>query len=168
TELEKEEIQIKAIALGRLQIVTNGKTQQLIERIARENGFELMKNPLEQLVEQTKIALIQYVRDLETSSESRNRSAFLSQKLHRDYSKISRTFSRLEGLTIEKYFINLKIERVKELIQLGQYNFTEIADKLDYSNVNHLSSQFKAETGMNLSNYKALKNKTRKPYHRIA
>ena len=71
-----------------------------------------------------------------------------------EYSKISKIFSLNESITIEKYFIKLKIEKVKELIQLQENNFTEISQLLDYSNVNHLSRLFKNETGMSLTEYK--------------
>ena len=71
-----------------------------------------------------------------------------------EYSKISKIFSFNESITIEKYFIKLKIEKVKELIQLQENNFTEISQLLDYSNVNHLSRLFKNETGMSLTEYK--------------
>ena len=94
-------------------------------------------------------------------------SDFLADKLQRDYSKISKVFSITEGITIEKYFIKLKIEKVKELIQTPEYNFTEISQMLDYSNVNHLSKQFKSETGMSLSDYKDGQKNFRNPLDKI-
>ena len=81
-------------------------------------------------------------------------SDLLMQKMNQDYSKISKVFSSTEGITIEKYFIKLKIEKVKELIQTQQPNFTEISQMLNYSHINHLSRQFKSETGMSLTDYK--------------
>jgi AraC-like DNA-binding protein len=87
--------------------------------------------------------------------------------MHQDYSKVSKVFSLTEGMTIEKYFIKLKIEKVKELIEAQEKNFTEISQFLDYSNINHLSKQFKIETGMSLTDYKLLQNKGRNPLDQI-
>ena len=75
--------------------------------------------------------------------------------MNQDYSKTSKIFSFTEGITIEKYFIKLKIEKVKELIQIDEMNFTEISQLLDYSHVNHLSRQFKSHTGLSLTQYKS-------------
>ena len=83
-----------------------------------------------------------------------NTSDYLVDLLHRDYKVLSKVFSRNENITIEKYFIKLKIEKVKELIQLGQYSFSDIAYMLDYSSVNHLSAQFKEIMGMSMTDYK--------------
>jgi len=80
---------------------------------------------------------------------------------------LSRIFSYTEKITVEKYFIKLKIEKVKELIQSKQYNFTQISQLLDYSNVNHLSKQFKAETGMSLTKYKTLNQNFRNSLDQI-
>jgi len=81
-------------------------------------------------------------------------SSYLSEETEYDYIRLSRIFSYTENTTVEKYFIKLKIEKVKELIQSNEFNFTEISRLLDYSNLNYLSKQFKNETGMSLSNYK--------------
>ena len=81
-------------------------------------------------------------------------SEHLAAELHRDYKMLSKIFSKKENITIEKYFIKLKIERVKELIQLQQLVFSDIAYLLDYSSVNHLSRQFKNVTGLSMTDYK--------------
>lgn len=78
----------------------------------------------------------------------------MSEELHRDYKNLSKLFSSMVKTTIEKYFIKLKIEKVKELIQLKQHSFSDIGHLLDYSSVNHLSRQFKKEVGMNMTDYK--------------
>ena len=97
----------------------------------------------------------------------KNLSVHLSSLMHRDYSKMSKVFSTTEGLTIEKYFIKLKIEKVKELIQMQRYNFTQISQLLDYNHINHLSRQFKNETGMSLSKYKSEQKNFRNPLDKI-
>lgn len=93
----------------------------------------------------------------------RNLSTYLEEKLNIDYSKMSKLFSFNEHITIEKYFIKLKIEKAKELVQTNQQNFTEIGQLLGYSSLTHLSHQFKTETGMSLSNYKANNRNFRRP-----
>ncbi len=98
---------------------------------------------------------------------NRKLSTDLEAKLNREYSKTSKLFSITEGVTIEKYFIKLKIEKVKELIQNQEFNFTEIGQILNYSNINHLSRQFKTETGMSLTIYKSQQINDRTSLDRI-
>ena len=89
-------------------------------------------------------------------------SDYLSQELHQDYSKLSNLFSNVEGISIEKYFIHLKIEKVKELIVYDELTLSEIAAVLNYSSVAHLSNQFKKVTGFSPSYFKKLKTIQRK------
>lgn len=164
SELLAADLDVSEIELGR--VVINGgneeETRNTVAKVAQANGFQLLENPEDYLVERTKIELINMLNHLPLDPD-RKLSELLSEKLQVNYSKISRTFSSKEELTLEKYFIKLKIERAKELIQDSQYNFTEIGYLLDYSNVNHLSRQFKNETGINLSEYKTEKGDDRKP-----
>jgi len=85
----------------------------------------------------------------------------------KSYSTLSKTFSKSEGITLEKYLINLKIEKVKELIQLNQLNFSEIAYGLNYKNSSHLAKQFKLVTGMSMTDYKNLQDWDRKTLDKI-
>jgi AraC-like DNA-binding protein len=87
--------------------------------------------------------------------------------LGKDYSSISKVFSQSEHITIEKYFLKLKLEKVKELIQDNSYSFSQIASMLDYSSINHLSGQFKQVTGLSMSEYKGLVQTDRKPLDKI-
>src|SRR5699024_10681523 len=104
--------------------------------------------------EQVKLELIKLFNDLPPNLEQ-NISSYLEEKLNTEYSKISKLFSLTEGITIEKYVIKLKIEKVKELIQNRALNFTQISQLLGYSHLNHLSRQFAKETGMSLTDYKS-------------
>ena len=90
-----------------------------------------------------------------------NFSDYLQDKLHYDYTYLANLFSETEGITIEHYIMNHKIERVKELIIYDELNLTEIAAKLHYSSVAHLSNQFKRITGLTPSFFKSLKDKKR-------
>ncbi len=89
-------------------------------------------------------------------------SDYLIENLHQDYSKLSNLFSYVEGISIEKYFINLKIEKVKELIVYDELSLSEIANFLNYSSVSHLSNQFKKVTGFSPSYFKKIKESKRK------
>ena len=95
-------------------------------------------------------------------------SDYLSNKLNHDYSHLSTLFSSVEGITVEKYFILQKIEHVKELLIFDELSLSEISYKLGYSNVQYLSTQFKKITGMNPSEFKALRNRTRTSIDKIS
>src|SRR5699024_3426485 len=116
----------------------------------KENGFELIENPEYQLTENIKVCLIDFLAHQETTSTL---SDYLKTQLHKDYTILSKTFKKIEGQTIEKYWIQLKIEKVKELIQMQRLSFSEIAYQLGYNSISHLSVQFKTITGMTMSNY---------------
>ncbi len=153
-EVKKLKIDLKHIDLG--SIVYEEKSNddfQKIKAALEENGFEVLLGQDEQLVEQIKIELIKLLQQLPLQLD-KTLSKFLELKMNLEYSKISRIFSSKEGITIEKYFIKLKIEKAKELIQLQENNFTQISQLLDYSNVNHFSKQFKSESGISLTTYK--------------
>ena len=153
-ELNDRNIEILQIELGRLRLnIDNDDEVGKLETILENNGFSLIGSTEEKLTEQVKVELIKALQELPLEIKKKL-SAYLSDKLGHEYSKISKVFSFTEGVTIEKYFIKLKIEKVKELVQAKELNFTEIAQLLDYSHINHLSGQFKSQTGMSLSNYK--------------
>ena len=96
-----------------------------------------------------------------------NYSAFISNKLHFDYTYLSNLFSEAEGTTIQQFIIIHKIERVKELLMYQELNITEISYKMQYSSVAHLSNQFKKVTGFTASHFQKLKDKKRSPIEAI-
>jgi YesN/AraC family two-component response regulator len=119
------------------------------------SGLELMDDIKSILVERIKKVIIELVYH----SEDRlpiNLSAYLSQQLHHNYTYMSNIFSEVQGHSIEKFLIEHKIKRVKELLFYNELNLTEIAYKMHYSSVAHLSSQFKKVTGHTASHYKQL------------
>jgi YesN/AraC family two-component response regulator len=129
----------------------------------KKYGFELIRGKNQQLIEQIKTLLIHYVQNLEAADNPENPSDYLAKKLHRDYSSLSTAFPKSEGITIEKYLIHLKIERVKEWLSYGELTLSEIAHKLNYSSVAYLSNQFKQITGMSVTDYKKARDFFRKP-----
>lgn len=167
-EITAQHLRVKSIELGKVTLYSTDRdfSASLLEPILEKNGFSLIKTPDLKLVELVKIEIVKLIHDLPLKLKE-NLSVYLSNKLAKDYSSISKVFSYIECTTIEKYFIKMKIEKVKELIQAGELNFTEISQLLDYSNVNHLSNQFKIETGMSMSEYKSLDVKVRNSLDQI-
>lgn len=166
-ELRIKNIELLKIELGRIKLnIQDSEDKETLVSILHKNGFLLIDSPEKQLVEQVKIELIKLLKNLPLDLK-RNLSAYLEEKINSEYSKISKLFSITEGITIEKYFIKLKIEKVKELIQNQEHNFTEIGQLLNYSTINHLSRQFKSETGMSLTSYKLQQKNYRTSLDRI-
>ena len=167
SEIEKLGIHLIEIELGRLRLdIKNDDDLEAFRTIIHDNGFELIKTTEDKITEQVKVELIKIMEDLPLDLNEKL-SVHLAEKLYQDYSKISKVFSFTEGITIEKYFIKLKIEKVKELIQDQERNFTEISQLLDYNHINHLSRQFKNETGMSLTDYKKEQQNFRNPLDQI-
>lgn len=153
-EFQNLNIVLKHIELG--TIVYQEKSADDFDRIKtvlEENDFEILLSQDQQLAEKIKIELIKLLQILPLQLD-KTLSKHLENRLNLEYSKVSKLFSVTENITVEKYFIKLKMEKVKELIQLQENNFTEISQLLDYSSVNHLSRQFKTETGMSLTGHK--------------
>jgi AraC-like DNA-binding protein len=130
------------------------------------SGLELMDDKKSMLIEKIKNVIIEMVHH-STEPIKINFSDYLSQKLNHDYTYLSNLFSEVQGTTIEQFIISHKTERIKELIIYGELNITEIAWKMNYSSVAHLSSQFKKVTGLSPSHFKQLKDKRRNPIEEI-
>ena len=120
-------------------------------------GFELISDRKSRLIETIKTRLIELLNSPEQLEELRL-SDYLGQNLHHDYSHLSSLFSSVEGITIEQYFIQQKIEKVKELLIYDEMTLTAIADRLAYSSVGHLSRQFKKVTGQTPTEFRKLRD----------
>ncbi len=129
-------------------------------------GFELMDDKRAVLIEKIKNVIMEMVHHTDEGIKI-NFSNFLSEKLNHDYTYLSNLFSEVQGTTIEQFIISHKIERIKELIIYGELNISEIAWKMNYSSVSHLSNQFKKVTGLSPSHFKQLKDKRRSPIEDI-
>lgn len=119
-----------------------------------DRGFELIRNRSDELVEEIKSQLINYLELLEKEDNPPKVSEYISRQLHHNYSYISNHFSKATGSTIEQYLIQLKIERVKELLTYEEHTLSEIAWMLNYSSVQYLSNQFKNITGETVSSFR--------------
>ena len=140
-------------------VPTEAQLAQLKTRL-EALGFELLDDQRQQMIERMKTAIIKLVHHHQ-GNKTLNLSVYLSQLLHRDYSALSKLFSEVTGLTIERYFIMQRIERVKELIRYDELTLTEIAYQMNYSSVGHLSSQFRSVTGMTPTQFRFLKTAQR-------
>ena len=129
-------------------------------------GFELMEDKHMILIERIKNIVIEMVHYSDDHLKY-NFSDYLSEKLNYDYTYLANLFSEMQGISIEHFIISHKIERVKELLFYNELNITEIAYKMNYSSVAHLSSQFKKVTGLTPSQFKRLKLKKRDPIESI-
>jgi YesN/AraC family two-component response regulator len=123
-------------------------------------GLELLEDKKNIMVEKIKTIIIELVHYNEDQIKT-NLSDYLSEKLNHNYTYLSNLFSEIKGTTIEKYYLTNKIERVKELLVYDELNLTEIAWKMHYSSVAHLSNQFKKMTGLTPSHFKNLRNRNR-------
>lgn len=162
--LEDNNLHVVAIGLGEVSVEENDAQipKDRLEWQLRDVGFELIYDKDEQLVALTKAALIELLKDIESGTVNLKLSVILAQRLGLSYQTISRTFSTITADTIEKYFLKLKIERVKELLSYNELTLSEIAWKLGYSSVQHLSTQFKSVTGLTVSQFKEAEETTRK------
>ncbi|MEJ5261211.1 MAG: AraC family transcriptional regulator [Ignavibacterium sp.] len=168
-ELEKLGYRVDSIILGEATIQSQDKFDfDLINKVLNENGFELIDSRQSRIIEKIKVIIIETIRDMaEGKLENISFTDLLQDKLNLSYQYLSTLFSSSEGTTIEKYIILQKIEKVKELIVYDELSLSEIAYRLGYSSVQHLSSQFKKITGLTPSHFKSIKNIKRNPLDKI-
>jgi AraC-like DNA-binding protein len=162
SELEKFGLNIITVHLGKVEILEESieNQKQELEKKFQLLGFELLDDKISKTVERIKNLIIDLVHNQNTILKI-NLSQYLSQDLSQDYNTMSHLFSDVEGITIEHYFIAQKIEKVKELLLYDEFSLSQIADKMQYSDIAHLSNQFKKVTGFTPTAFKNSKNKTR-------
>lgn len=167
-QLQKAGIPYTRISLGEVELESDPTAAQLhnLNTGLTAIGFELLDDKKEKLVEKVKNIIIALVHRQEEEN-NKKLSALLEEKLQVDYHYLSNLFSSTEGITIEKYTIRQRIERVKELLTYNELSLSEIANQMEYSSVQHLSQQFKKETGMTPSQFRELKDKFRKPLDKV-
>ncbi|MDO8316268.1 MAG: helix-turn-helix domain-containing protein [Flavobacterium sp.] len=163
TALEKIGIPILSMQLGEVELsrdLEENEKQTLAKKL-NALGFELLDDKISKTIERIKNLIIDLVH-YQNEKLKINLSTYLSEDLMQDYSTLSNLFSETEGSTIEHYFIAQKIERAKELLMYNELTLSEIAIQLNYSNVAHLSNQFKKVTGFTPTHFKKLKAAKRK------
>ena len=166
--LKELELHFIIVDLGEIEIMETLSATQREELKAAllDSGLELMDDKRAILIERIKTTIVEMVHHTEEGLKV-NFSTFLSEKLNHDYTYLANLFSEVQGTTIEQYIIAHKVEKIKELILYGELNITEIAWKMNYSSVAHLSNQFKKVTGLSPSHFKQLKEKSRSPIEDI-
>lgn len=148
------------VLMGEINFAEDKLADQDIERIREAIeplGFELVSNRKQAMIEHIKSALIELTHG-EQHLENIKLSDYIATRLKQDYQSLSHLFSSVEGVTIEKYYIQLKVERIKELLVYDELSQAEIAWRLGYSSPAHLSTQFKQVTGMTPGAFKKLKD----------
>jgi len=168
-ELTKLGYEVSKIDLGEALIKSSKKSSDIsgIRKVLVDNGFDLVDDKNSKLIEKIKVLIIEKIHHQNNNLEKFSFSKYLSNELGVNYSHISSIFSSCEGITIEKFIIKQKIEKVKELLTYDELTLSEISYMLGYSSVQHLSNQFRQITGLNPSYFKKLKEHKRKPLDKI-
>ena len=168
-QLEHLHFEVKDITLGKVDVSPEPDAHQLqdIASAFQILGFELIDKEKDQLVEQIKNKVIELVHYSDLNEINESLMHLIADRLDKDYAYLSRLFSDVEGITIEKYIIQQKIEKVKELLEYGELNLNEISYKMGYSSSAHLSAQFKTLTGLTPSKYKKSGSNRRNPLDKV-
>jgi AraC-like DNA-binding protein len=167
-ELRKLGLHFIVVDLGEVEIMEDLTAEQRdkLRDALQVSGLELMDDKRAVLIEKIKTVIIEMVHHSDEMIKV-NFSDYLSEKLKHDYTYMANLFSEIQGMTIAQFIISHKIERIKELIIYDELNITEIAWKMNYSSVAHLSNQFKKVTGLSPSHFKQLKERRRMPIDEI-
>ncbi|SHI90650.1 helix-turn-helix domain-containing protein [Flavobacterium terrae] len=163
SELEKLGLNVLSVELGEADIIDSldENRKKLIVKQLEKFGFEVIDDKKSRLIEQIKTIIIELVHHNKDGIKT-NLSDYISEKLSLDYNYVSNLFSEVEGVTVEKYYILQRIEKVKELLVYDELSLSEIAYQLNYSSVAYLSNQFKKITGFTPTYFKQLREKKRK------
>ena len=161
-ELKNLGLHYVIVNLGEVEVLEDitAKQREQLRAALLKSGLELMEDKKAMLIEKIKNIIVEMIH-YEEELPKVNFSEYLREKTDYDYTYLANLFSETEGVTIEHFIILHKIERVKELILYNELNLTEIARKLHYSSVAHLSNQFKKITGLTPSFFKSLRHKKR-------
>jgi AraC family transcriptional regulator len=162
-------VKVKKVELGKVETEESPEPQKINElREALEaEGFAIIDDQRIQLTEKIKKLVVELVHYSQLDEMTENLSEYLSRQLHKDYTYLSNLFSSTENTTIEQYFILQKIEKVKEWLVYDELTLSEIAFKLGYSSVAHLSAQFKKITGFTPSQFRKLKDHNRQSLDKV-
>lgn len=163
-ELEKFGLNPVAVSLGEAEVeeVLTDEDRSALNKVFQEFGFSIISDKKSRWIEKIKNLVIELVYS-EGMHPKPKLSEYISEKLHHDYSYLSKLFSEVEGMTVEKFLIIHKIERVKELLVYDELSLSQIATELDYSSVSHLSKQFKKVTGLTPTHFKQIRESKRSP-----
>jgi AraC-like DNA-binding protein len=161
--LSRVNLSYKKVILGEVELADDisEKEKEFLNDELKSLGFELIDNRASVLIEKIKKAVMKFISSSEAGKKE-NLSAFIASEVNYEYTYISGLFSSMEGTTIEHYYINQRIEKVKELLVYDELSLSEIADKTGFSSIHHISSQFKKVTGLTPSHFKKIGLEKRK------
>ncbi len=168
--LRTESIVFKRVLIGQVELIDKLSDAQKLTLVPRfeDIGFELIDNRCAALIEKIKQLVVQVARnEVETKREKVKLSEYISAFVNLEYTYISSLFSSVEGRTIENFFIEQRLEKVKELLTYDRLTLAQIAVDLNYSSVAHLSNQFKKSTGLTPSHFKVIGSERRKSLDHI-
>jgi len=168
-EFAKIGIDVEKIDLGKAIITFDPLriNQKSIAHLLQKNGFDLIIDREKITVEKIKLAVIELIHQLNNVDSIIRKTDYIVEKMGLSYQHLSKLFSKHEAITLEKYIILNKIERIKELIFQDEFTLSEIAFMMDYSSVQHLSSQFKKMTSITVSDYKTGHQKLKNPLDQL-
>ncbi|MBC7383246.1 MAG: helix-turn-helix transcriptional regulator [Bacteroidia bacterium] len=165
--LEKRSLHVQSVRLGKA-VFTGNIDYKLLDNDLKLIGFERIIDPEIILTETIRNTLFEFINNIEEHTENNsNLIKLVEHKTKITFRQANLVFIKHRNTTIEKYFILLKIEKVKALIEEGQLNFNEIAEKLEYKAYQHLAAQFKKNTSKTMSSFKKSNHKNRKPFDEI-
>ena len=143
------------VALGSVDFTTMPSLEVLdtFHNRLRAVGFEPLKSHEHIMLENIKAAIRHYARH-NTVYDKSKLSDYLRKTLKTDFRSLSRMFSTLEGRTLQSYLMSQRIEYVKELLFDNELTLAEIADKVGFSSVAHLSRAFKKSQGLTISEFR--------------
>jgi len=166
--MDNNRIKITKLQYGLLEVdLDDNISVNEFNKILSDNGIEIIDDKEKILIEQIKIAVIELIHELNNVNSIIRKSDYLVERLGMPYQKISKIFSANEPITLERFIILNKIEKIKQMIIADEYSLFEISYLMDYNSVHYLSSQFKKETGMTISEFKKLKNKPLKSLDKL-
>jgi AraC-like DNA-binding protein len=166
--LKAMDISFVSVELGKVNLINKLSLNQKLDfkNEIKQEGFELIENSQSILAERIKLIIIQMVHYSEENIKT-NFSVYLSEQMKHNYTYLSNVFRAENGISIQQFIIMNKVERIKTLLLYGELNLSEIAYKLNYSSIAHLSNQFKKITGLSPTNYRQLEVNQRIPIEKI-
>ncbi len=167
-ELEAIGLPVFEVELGRATVCASvDVAEETIRAVLERNEFELLYDSKSELIEQVKLAVLDLIYQDKLSQLNTTVSTYLSSEFMKDYATISSTFKTLEEMSLSRYILLQKIERAKELLEYNQESVSQIANRLGYKSVQHLSAQFKEITGVTPLRYRNAGGPARKPIHQL-
>ncbi len=152
--LQQNHYDVEYVYLGKISVTKKGFNEKELHQLLTNNGYGIVKERNEQIIEQIKQAVVELIHYSNNVDSIVRKSDYLVERLNMTYQQISKTFSKYHSITLERYMLLHKMERVKELVLQNEFTLSEVAYIMDFSSVHHLSSTFKKITGVTVTEFK--------------